>query len=70
MATTYYLGRVARELLADAQEMIDAHALQFAGGCRRCRTIEPCRPHTEASAVFTRYQQLPRRRPGASGAWG
>jgi hypothetical protein len=63
-AATLYLSRAAVAELDAAQTVIDEHAPNLAGDCPVCRRPAPCQPLTEASAVFARYHQLPRRRPG------
>lgn len=62
--TAVYLGAAAVSKLRVAQAEIDAHLHARAGSCARCRQVAPCPTLVRASALFARYGQLPRRRPG------
>jgi hypothetical protein len=64
MSTTTYLASVALEQLDAAQAEIDAHVHTRFGLCATCGELAPCPTLLAASAVFARYHQLPRRRPG------
>ncbi|MDG4798717.1 hypothetical protein [Micromonospora sp. WMMD1082] len=59
-----YLSEEARQRLAAAQQVVDAHVVD----CDRCRTDRPCYARIEAERVFLRYGRLPRRTPGLTGA--
>lgn len=63
MATTYYAA-TARDRLADAQSVLDAHTSDPAGRCVACDAIDPCDERERAGAVFARSGALPRRTPG------
>lgn len=64
MSTTTYLAGAALEQLDAAQTEIDAHVHTRLGCCTTCGELAPCAARSAASAVFARYGQLPRRRPG------
>jgi hypothetical protein len=64
VVSTTYLAGVALEQLEAAQAKIDAHLHTRLGLCATCGELAPCAARLAASAVFARYHQLPRRRPG------
>ena len=67
MNSTAYLSQAAREQLAAAQAAIDTHVISSADGhCILCLVVGPCPAQSIATAIFTRYQMLPGRRPGAT----
>jgi hypothetical protein len=59
-----YLAHTALEQLDAAQAEIDAHVHAYLGFCAACGEKTPCSALLAASAIFARYHQLPRRRPG------
>jgi len=64
---TTYLGTAAREQLDQAQAELERHLVAGPDGrCLACREIEPCAERARTSAVFARYERLPRRQPGAT----
>ncbi|MEN3308389.1 MAG: hypothetical protein V7603_4591 [Micromonosporaceae bacterium] len=66
---TTYLARSALARLEEAQQQIDRHVVRGRDGrCPRCGETEPCSRRNAASAVFARYDCLPRRRPGLAGS--
>jgi hypothetical protein len=63
-----YLAASVREHLNEVQMELDLHLVTGPDGrCRSCGDVEPCRERGRLEAVFARYDELPRRRPGMTG---
>jgi hypothetical protein len=63
-AVANYLTSAAIDQIDHAQAVINHHLAD----CLECCANRPCTGRREADAVFARYQRLPRRTPGLSGA--
>lgn len=64
-----YLSRGALALLDQAQAALELHLVTGVDGrCLGCCEPEPCAERTRMSALFARYERLPRRRPGITKA--
>jgi len=63
-----YVASSARARLNEAQAELERHLVTgLDGRCKACGDLEPCRERECLSAVFAGYDELPRRRPGATG---
>jgi hypothetical protein len=63
-----YVSASARAQLDQAQADLERHLVTGLDGCcRSCGDLEPCRERGRLGAVFARYDELPRRRPGVTG---